>query len=237
MIWVYLQCEDVLLKLEIWEQKTFLTIDNVWDDSKSLAQAKLFLRAPFVKGSWVIITSRLRKTLISLNVDESACFEMPELDKDDARHMFLYHAANGKKYENREDVYAIEECVKSCYFGKGEGRGLHYHPLSLKALGIFLQYGGKEPSVWMTDLQHLKELSYSQEPVNPVFNILRKNFDRLPEGEQELFMDVALFSPSSSDDVKVDLMEWLCLVHKKKKKVIEIWVCSQSPSLMPQVQT
>src|ERR1700737_3383548 len=90
MIWVFLQCEDVLLKLENWKQKTFLTIDNVWDDFDSLQQGKLFLRAPFVEGSWVIVTSRFRKTLKSLNVDESACLEMPELDKDDARNLFLY---------------------------------------------------------------------------------------------------------------------------------------------------
>jgi hypothetical protein len=228
MIWVYLQCEDVLLKFKIWKKKTFLTIDNVWDDYDSLQQGKLFLRAPFVEGSWVIITSRFRKTLISLNVDESACFEMPELDKDDARNMFLYHAANGKKFENTEDVDAIEECIKSCYFGKGEGRGSHYHPLSLKALGVFLQYGGKEPSVWMKDLQKLKDSSYLQEPINPLFNILRSNFDRLPKGEQELFMDLVVFFPKSDCFDKPVLMEWLCLVHNKEKEMIENWVCSQS---------
>ena len=185
----------------------------------------------------MIITSRFRKTLVSLRVDESACFEMPELDKDDAREMFLYHATNGKKYENREDVDAIEECVKSCYFGKGEGRGSHYHPLSLKALGAFLQYRGEEPSIWMTDLQKFKESSYSQEPVNFLYKILRSNFDRLPKGEQELFMDVAMFSPPNTQHFKSDLMQWLCLVHKKEKEVIENWVCNQSLSLIPQVQT
>jgi len=250
MIWVDLQCEDVLLKFGVWKQKSFLTIDNVWDDFDSLEQGKLFLRAPFVEGSWVIITSRFRKTLISLNVDENACFEMPELDKDDARHMFLYHATNGKKFENSEDVYAIEECIKSCYFGKGEGRGWHYHPLSLKALGVFLQYGGEEPSVWMKDLQKLKESSYSQEPINPLFNILRSNFDRLPKWEQELFMDLAIFSPSNMprfrktlmnfpniySDFKPDLMEWLCLVYNKEKEVIKNWVCIKFPSFMPHIQ-
>jgi hypothetical protein len=246
MVWVDMQCEDVLLKSEIWKHKSFLTIDNVWDDSHSLEQGKLFLRAPFVEGSWVLITSRFRKTLISLKVHKNACFEMPELDKDDARHMFLYHAANGKKYENRQDVYAIEECIKSCYFGKGEGRGWHYHPLSLKALGVFLQYGGKEPSVWVKDLQKLKESSYSQEPVNPLFNILRSNFDRLPKWEQELFMDLAIFSPLPSfiqdmtgfyfPQFKRDLMEWLCLVYKEEKEVIENWVCIEFPSFMPHIQ-
>jgi hypothetical protein len=235
MSWVYLQCEDALLRFETWKQKSFLTIDNVWDDFDSLEQGKLFLRAPFVEGSWVIITSRFRKTLISLNVDEKACFEMPELDKDDARQMFLHYANNGEEFENREDVDAIEECIKSCYFGKGDGRRSHYHPLSLKALGIFLQYEGEGPRVWKENLQKLKESSYLKEPVNPSINILRTNFDRLPKGEQELFMDLAMFSPSET--CGADLMDWLCLVHKIKKEILENWVCSQFPSLMPQVQT
>ena len=140
-----------------------------------------------------------------------------------------------KKYENREDVDAIEECIKSCYFGKGEGRGSCYHPSSLKLLGAFL--GGKEPSVWMKDLQKLKDSNYSQELTNLLFNILRSNFDRLPKGEQELFMDLAMFSPLSTNDCKPELMEWLCLVHNKEEEAIEEGVCSQSPSLMPQVQT
>jgi hypothetical protein len=160
-----------------WKQKSFLTIDNVWDDFDSLDQGNLFLQAPFVEGSWLIITSRLKKTLISCNVDEKACFEMPELDKHDARKMFLYYATHGKEFENMEDVYAIEECIKSCYFGKGEGQGSQYHPLSLKALGVFLQYGGKKPSMWMKNLQELKESSYSQEPINCTFKFLRINFD------------------------------------------------------------
>ena len=50
-------------------------------------------------------------------------------------------------------------------------------------------------------------------------------------------MDVAMFSPPSTWRFKLDLMEWLCLVHKKEKEVIGNWVCSQFPSLMPQVQT
>ena len=222
---------------DIWKQKSFLTIDNVWNDSDSLEQGKLYLEAPFVEGSWVIITSRFKQTLRYLQVDENACFEMPKLDKDDARKLFLYHAANGKEIEKRDDLVAIEKCVKSCYFRKGEGRGSHYHPLSLKALGVFLQYGGKEPSVWREDLQKLKESSYSHEPKNHLFKILRKNYDRVPEWEQGLFMDVALFYPPRRY-CRLDLMEWLCLGHKnKEKKKIEDGVCSQSPSLVPQVQT
>ena len=58
-----------------WEQKTFLAIDNVHN---SMEEAKIFLQAPFVEGSWVIVTSLFKETLRSLNIDESACFEMLE---------------------------------------------------------------------------------------------------------------------------------------------------------------
>ena len=236
MIWVYLQCGDKLLNKKIWKQRSFLTIDNVWNDYKSLNEVNVFLRAPFVEGSWVIITSRSKKTLISLIGDENACFEMPELDEDDARKMFLYHAANGKDFEKQDDLDAIEECIKSCYFSKGDRLGSHYHPLALKALGVFLQHEGKGPSVWMKNLPKLKELSYSQHPKSPLFEILRMNYDRLDEWHHGLFMDVALFYPRSY--CRLDLMEWLCLGHnEKEKEEIEDGVCSQSPSLVPQVQT
>ena len=186
----------------------------------------------------MIVTSRSKKTLIRIGVDEDACFEIPEIDKDDAREIFLYHADTGKSFENDKDVHAIEECIKSCYLGKGEGRGLHYHPLSLKALGEGLNSARKEPSVWMEDLLNLKSSSYPQEQINALFNIRKINFDRLSKGEQELFLDLAMFSPfcapdftqglmvfpESVSDFKPDLMEWLCLVHNKEKDVIEKWV-------------
>ena len=186
----------------------------------------------------MIVTSRSKKTLLRIGVDEDACFEMPELDNGDAREIFLYHATNGFFFETAKDVHAIEECIKSCYFGKGEGRGSHYHPLSLKVLGDCLNFARKEPSVWMEDLQKQKSSSYPQEQINALFNSLRINFDRLANGEQELFMDLAMFSPlcipdfrhgsmvlpESGSDFKLDLMEWLCLVHNKEKDVIENWV-------------
>ena len=50
-------------------------------------------------------------------------------------------------------------------------------------------------------------------------------------------MGVAMFSTTSTYNFNPDLMEWLCLVPNKEKEVIENWVCSEYPSLMPQVQT
>ena len=231
MIWVYLQYEGVLLDKDIWKQKSFLTIDNVANDPDSLGQGKLYLEAPFVEGSCVIITSRFKQSLRHLQVDETACFEIPELDKDDAKRMFLYHAPIAKEFEQWDDLEAIEKCIESCYVSKGDGQRSHYHPLSLKALGVFLQHRGKESSVWRKDLEKVKELSYSQEPKNPLFVNLRRNFDIVDEWWQGLFMDVALFYPRSY--CSLDLMEWLCLGHENEEKTrIEEGVCSQSPSLV-----
>ena len=39
----------LLLQIVIvsWKDKAFLAIDNVWDNSKSIEQARMFLQAPF----------------------------------------------------------------------------------------------------------------------------------------------------------------------------------------------
>jgi hypothetical protein len=83
----------------------------------------------------VIITSRFKKTIISLNINK---LHVPEYDKEDAKNLFLYYVVKEKEFGNKEDVEAIEKCTKSCYFGKFESQGSHYHPISLKALGVFL---------------------------------------------------------------------------------------------------
>ena len=134
---LHVQCRDILWKQSSWKkQKTFLAIDNVWDDVESLERARMYLKAPFEEGSMVIVTSRSLKTLTTLGIDENACFEMPELGKEDAQKLFLYHAADGKQFESEEDVTAIDECIKSCYLSKGENRGPHYRPHELRVLGV-----------------------------------------------------------------------------------------------------
>lgn len=144
---------------------------------------------------------------------------MPELDDDDANNLFLFYVGQGREFKSLEDVDAIEKCLKSCYFAKGEGQGAHYHPLLLKALGCFLQHGGKGPSGWVKNLQKLKQSNYLREPMNHVLTILRSNYDRLPARAQELFMDVSLFLPTNTILYsKMDLMEWLCLVHNEEKE-------------------
>lgn len=76
--------------------------------------------------------------------------------------MLIYYSTKGKDFENIEDVDAIEGYVRRCYIGKCESQCSHYHSLSLKALGAFLQCKDEGPTVWVKDIQKLKELSYMQ---------------------------------------------------------------------------
>lgn len=219
-ITMHAQCRDILWNQNSWKHKTFLAVDNVWDDAESLNQARMYLRAPFPEGSMVIVTSRFLKALTSLGIGENACFEMPELGKEDAKKLFLYHAADGKKFEGEEDENAIQECISSCYFKKGESQGSHYHPLALRVLGVQLHYiGDKRPCEWVKSLSKIRDSSHLQGARNPLFSILRSNFDRLPPQEQDLFMDLCIYFPSVNRKyatyilIWLDLMEWLCLVH------------------------
>ena len=49
--------EDILWK-RISGKRAFLAIDNVWNDSQSIKQAKLIREAPFHKESLVTVTAR-----------------------------------------------------------------------------------------------------------------------------------------------------------------------------------
>jgi hypothetical protein len=136
----------------------------------------------------------------------------------DARNLFLYHAAKGKQFTSKEDNHFIAECVGRCYFQKGEKQGYHYLPLALKALGMQLGCLGNNPVEWKKGLSKVRNFNYFCEQ-NPVFGILRLNFDRLQAQEQTLFMDIALYCPlnsGSSMDGVPDLIRWLSLVHRQK---------------------
>lgn len=220
-----LQCKHILWDEMSFQQKTFLAVDGVWDDSKSIEQAKMFLEAPFHEGSVVLVTARSQSTLAFLGIDESKCFEMPELGKADAKKLFLYYAAKGKQFVTYEDNQNIEKCLRCCYYQRSEKQGSHYLPLALKALGLQLSRLGNNPSYWMKSLSKIKDFNHISEEENPVFSIIRLNFDRLSVKEQALFMDIALYWPQRQfldDDIfrntyqdVMGLFEWLSLVHRQ----------------------
>ncbi|KAG0566821.1 hypothetical protein KC19_7G090100 [Ceratodon purpureus] len=217
-----LQCKDVLCKRVSWKQRTFLALDNVWDDSLSLEHAKMFLKeAAFQEGSVVMVTARSLRTLGYLGIEKSQCFEVPELSKVDATNLFLVHAANGRQYVNENDINMIDECVSRCYFRKSEKQGCHYLPLAVKVLGMHLGYLGNDPKQWLESLPRVQNFDLHFPEENPVFGVLRLNYDRLSTEDQALLMDMVCYRPKfendyfESDSYWSNWREWLGLVHRK----------------------
>ncbi|KAG0592267.1 hypothetical protein M758_1G231600 [Ceratodon purpureus] len=221
------QCRNIL-RSTTWKQKTFLAVDNVWDDTKSLEQAKMFVNIPFHEGSVIMVTARAPKTLQYIGIDRSHCLEVPELGKEDARSLFLDHAAQGKQFVSYEDNSIIEECVTRCYFRKSERQGSHYLPLALKVLGMHLSYFGSNPSEWKGNLPKVRQFSFHSSEENPVFSIIRVNFDRLLEADQAMFMSIALYKRardtllnpwtelSTAEYGERDVIRWLSVVRNEK---------------------
>lgn len=202
------------------KQKTFLAIDNVLDDSKSIEQAKMYLQANFHDGSVVMVTSRTLATLTYLGINTSACFEIPELEREDAKNLLLHHAAYGTKFSNYQDELIVDECVALCNFRKDNKRGYHYVPIALKALGTQLSYIGNKPLEWSKTLPKIKaNFNILKEEHNPVFSIMRSSFDRIQDpNDQDLFIDVVLFTP---DWEIMGPMEWLSYVYNQDLQEIQ----------------
>ncbi|KAG0575671.1 hypothetical protein KC19_5G022200 [Ceratodon purpureus] len=204
------------------KHKIFLAIDNVWPDPKSREEAKKYLKLgkEVHKESVVIVTSRALETLTSLGVSKKDCFAMPSLEKEDAEKLFLYHATSGNRVLNENDKHAIKKCIDLCYFSTGG----HYLPLALKALGLQLGCIDKRPSEWVKALKEVKDFNPLKDEENPVFGILRTSFDSLKSTEQDLFMDLVVFTPMHSkvdeEGLSFGLMDWLAVVHNQSLQEI-----------------
>ncbi|KAG0622848.1 hypothetical protein M758_3G128500 [Ceratodon purpureus] len=202
------QCYN-LLKRDLCKRKVFVTIDNVYNE-KTIEQAKAYLKARYGPGSIVIVTSRSLGLLQNLKIDEKNCIEMPELEEDEAKSIFLYHA----ELEDDVDEEFIMRCVERCYFGKGGGRGYHYHPLALKVLGTQVGYESEPCNLQFDEVDVFNQL---REKKHPIFSILRKSFDTLLLEDQLLLMDAALFYPERSffsrEWEPINIFDWLSMMH------------------------
>lgn len=208
-------------------RKVFLVIDNVSNSHEVVDEAKDILRMGFLQEWTVVVTARSSVQLSSLSLGE--CMEMPDLDEDDARSLFLYHAAPSSylKHGIKIDRHALKDlkqCIQRCYFNKGDGR-YHYHPLALKVLGGQL---GNDSSLWMDKVKSLDPFNQYQEEgkVHPIFSILGRSFETLKPNVKLLFMDVALYLPQkSAHKFNMNIFEWLSMVHGASVRHIMTKVC------------
>ncbi|KAG0570086.1 hypothetical protein KC19_6G137500 [Ceratodon purpureus] len=201
--------------------KVVLAIDNVSGNSKICEESLKYLRLEYGPGSIVTVTARALGELENLGIMSSSCLAMPELVRDEARALFLYHA----EPKDEVDEGVVMQCIYRCHFGKGDGKGSHhYHPLTLKVLGS--QLVGRHPEDWKSQLEEEDVFNQRQEQEHPVFSILRRSFDTLKFEYRMLFMDVALFDigPFSRRNGVIicnwdewttwyNMFEWLRMVH------------------------
>jgi hypothetical protein len=183
-----MQCTTLLRKV-IRKEKIFVAIDNLYDSTKIIDQAKTLLNFDYAEGSIVLITARSYDLLQILKVIERDCIEMPELNEDEAKLLFFHQITMPSKDGYDEFV---KSCIERCSFRKGDGNNYHYHPLALKVLSIQL---GNDPYEWTEQLMKLDTFNQFCEKKHPIFSILRKSFDDLSKEDQDLFMDIALFFP------------------------------------------
>lgn len=230
-----MQCED-LLKKEMRKQAFFLAIDNVSDSIESIEQARTLLSAGFGHMSDNVESIDEAKTIFSagsdhesiiivtarsldilklrhLNIDENNCLEMPELNRREAKALFLQHAKCDSEVRNEVDDKIITRCVNRCYFQKlSDRKTYHYHPLALMVLGTQLGANKFDPVKWAAQLKELDTFNQFRSSKHPIFSILRKSFDTLLPKDKMLFMDVALFLPQAGW-YNYNVSNWLSMVH------------------------
>lgn len=199
-------------------QKVFLSIDNVSDDQ--IDEARMYLEVGYHQESIVLVTARSIDILKSLRINKRDCMEMPELKKEDATNLFLYHAAPHENL-NDNDWEIIEQCVEKCRFVKRDA--YHYLPLALKVWGSQLGSISQDPLKWVKSLNILNNHKFNPLKVlnHPVFSLLRQGYDMLCPEERHIFLDLALFVSPLGSHYMFSVWDWLSIIHKKSRDIIE----------------
>ncbi|KAG0601125.1 hypothetical protein M758_11G085900 [Ceratodon purpureus] len=201
-------------------EKVFLALDNVWP--KSEEEAMVYVRgAKYGPNSIVLVTARSIDILKSLQIDESDCLEMPELEEEDARQLFLDCAAPGSQSQfqrNKDKYWSIKYFIERCRFSKGGSPGVHFHPLALRVLGLQLKSDvGCNPEKWVKSLKDGSKFDQDRQKADSLFPILGRGYDLLTKSpgidDRLLFMDVIFFNPDRFSYGTVTLFEWLSMVH------------------------
>ncbi|XP_031258535.1 TMV resistance protein N-like [Pistacia vera] len=134
----------------------------------------------FGMGSWIIITSRNKRLLLSHGVNE--VYEVEKLNDDEALQLFISKAF--KKHQPSESFKKLSKRVVQYASGL---------PLALEVLGSFLC--GREVHKWEDALQRLK-----RECDEDILKVLQISFDELKESEKKIFLDIACFFKGENRD-------------------------------------
>ncbi|MCO5551347.1 hypothetical protein L7F22_004848 [Adiantum nelumboides] len=200
------------LKQRMARQRVFLALDNESDKPESWEVAKKFLHGIEYKvNSMVLVTARSKDTLKKvLGIPESCCLHCPFITTEDAEKIVLNHIGlQNMEILTEEQRHILQKAVEMCDFGG-------FHPMALKVLATQL---GRSPSSWKLSSISLFEASDRE---HTLFAQMERIFLSLSYKMRDLFVDIALFTPETVNNVH-ELCLWLMgTLHSSYKTKEEV---------------
>ena len=87
------------------------------------------MKENFGSASIILVVACFLDILKKLNLNGSDCLEMPELEENEAKSLFLNCHVDLSSRQHIDEVL-----IERCHFFKGDGKSQHYHSLALKVL-------------------------------------------------------------------------------------------------------
>jgi len=206
----------------------FLILDNITSNAHLLHEVQDYLKMGFPPKSRIMMTSSSKTILEDLLPNMELYMPMPTLMVEEARVLFLKHAAPMKAISEltRQEQNIFGICIQKCWFSSPEGG--FYHPVALMALADFFsrlgRVKGNQLLVWMDHLEKemdlVKDILRSSEDL---FGILGLQFSTFDFSEKLLFLDLALYSGYFLNvwNYHGGSIGWLCRLHDESPTIIE----------------
>ncbi|KAI8571177.1 hypothetical protein RHMOL_Rhmol01G0098400 [Rhododendron molle] len=182
---------ELIKKTGFGQKKVLLVLDDV--DNVQQLEALAINRGSFAPRSRIIITTRDKSSLNSLELGKNEIYGPKKLDKDESLELFSWHAF--KEEHPPEDYLDLSRQIGH-YAG-----GL---PLALEVLGSYFR--GKGIPQWESAIAKLRKIPHDD--VQGKLNIsLRISFGSLSEQQKKLFLDVACFFVGIGRDFTIKILE------------------------------
>ncbi|XP_059629634.1 disease resistance protein L6-like [Cornus florida] len=157
------------IKLRFQEKNALVVLDDV--NEKSQFDWLVGNRDSFGPGSRIIVTTRNKDVLNTLEVDET--YEPPLMNHEQSLQLLSIHAFQKKFPPIDYDSISKEIVLVSAVL-----------PLALEVIGSFLWK--KKEAIWTDTLKKLKNI-----PDDQVQKRLRISYDQLNHEQQQIFLDIA----------------------------------------------
>ena len=218
------------------EHPVFLVIDNVQFDGVSEQEARKYLNMKYNWKSKIMIISRSLDVVKGLLGKSGYCSQIPCLTREEAAGIFLQEGAPGLVYSSlsRNERAAVEACLREAWFSHDvepfrQNGGGHFHPLALKALGVYLYERSQPFDVlsWNTYLLEYGKVKDTRESYKRMLKILGLQFNTLDRMSQLMFVDISLYAsealkaPMLSNSPLDELIAWLANVHREPTEVVK----------------